>query len=48
MEFFGPIELLPISAAKKTLEGIGCRSAIVGLDPDLAMAFVARNQAAAK
>ena len=48
MEFFGPIELLPISAAKKTLEGTGCRSAIVGLDPDLAMAFVARNQAAAK
>ena len=48
MEFFGPIELLSISAAKKTLEGIGCRSAIVGLDPDLAMAFVARNQAAAK
>ena len=48
MEFLGPIELLSISAAKKTLEGIGCRSAIVGLDPDLAMAFVARNQAAAK
>mmetsp|Transcript_16900 Transcript_16900/g.48556 ORF Transcript_16900/g.48556 Transcript_16900/m.48556 type:complete len:361 (+) Transcript_16900:86-1168(+) len=48
MEFLGPIDLLPISAAKKTLEGIGCRSAIVGLDPDLAMAFVARNQAAAK
>ena len=48
MEFNGPIDLLPISAAKKTLEGIGCRSAIVGLDPDLAMSFVARNQAAAK
>mmetsp|Transcript_39255 Transcript_39255/g.86102 ORF Transcript_39255/g.86102 Transcript_39255/m.86102 type:complete len:374 (-) Transcript_39255:402-1523(-) len=47
MEFFGPIDLLSNSAAKKTLEGLGCKSAVVGLSPDLSMAFVARNQAAA-
>ena len=47
MEFYGPIDLLPINAAKKILEGLGCKSAIVGLSPDLSQAFVVRNQAAA-
>lgn len=46
MDFAGPIDLLPISKAKKTIEGLGCRTAIVGLSPDVSMAFVARNQAA--
>ncbi|KAL7539409.1 hypothetical protein ACHAWF_006399 [Thalassiosira exigua] len=46
-EFVGPIELMSADEAG-ALCGKAFKSAVVGLDPDLTMAFVARNQAAAR
>jgi hypothetical protein len=41
--FVGPVNLLPIEAAKKNLESQKVRSAVQGLNPDLCQSFVARN-----
>ncbi|KAL7452752.1 hypothetical protein ACHAWC_004473, partial [Mediolabrus comicus] len=46
-EFMGPITLLSMDKAS-ALCNKAFRSAVVGIDPDLTMAFVARNQAAAR
>ena len=46
-EFMGPITLLSMDKAS-SLCNKAFRSAVVGIDPDLTMAFVARNQAAAR
>lgn len=46
-EFAGPIELLPSERAG-ALGDEGFKSAVVGLDPELTMSFVARNQDAAR
>lgn len=46
-EFMGPIALLSMDKAS-ALCNKAFRSAVVGIDPDLTMAFVARNQAAAR
>eukprot|EP00970_Alexandrium_tamarense_P006076 scaffold1020_cov182-Alexandrium_tamarense.AAC.22 len=44
-EFLGPIELMSVEKAG-ALCNKAFKSAVAGLDPDLTMAFVARNQAA--
>ena len=46
-EFIGPIDLMSVDKAS-ALCNKAFKSAVVGLDPDLTMAFVARNQAAAR
>jgi len=46
-EFMGPIDLLSVDEASVVCNK-AFKSAVVGLDPDLTMAFVARNQAAAR
>jgi len=46
-EFEGPIELLSVEKAG-ALCNKAFKSAVVGLDPELTMSFVARNQAAAR
>ncbi|KAL7539598.1 hypothetical protein ACHAXR_009416 [Thalassiosira sp. AJA248-18] len=46
-EFAGPIDLLSVEKATAFCNK-AFKSAVVGLDPDLTMAFVARNQAAAR
>lgn len=45
IDFTGPLEL-PFAEKSRALSNQACKSAVVGLDPDLTMAFVARNQAA--
>jgi uncharacterized membrane protein YgcG len=47
-EFLGPIELLSMEKASTLCCGMAFKSAVVGIDKDLTMAFVARNQAAAR
>lgn len=46
-EFYAPVELVSISKAQKTIDGLGGKTAVVGLDYDIVMSFVVRNQAAA-
>jgi len=46
-EFHGPLELMNAEASSEFFAR-GVKSAVVGLDPDLTMAFVARNQDAAR
>ena len=46
-EFIGPIDLMSVESAS-ALCNKAFKSAVVGLDHDLTMAFVARNQAAAR
>eukprot|EP00559_Dactyliosolen_fragilissimus_P003500 CAMPEP_0184860786 /NCGR_PEP_ID=MMETSP0580-20130426/5598_1 /TAXON_ID=1118495 /ORGANISM="Dactyliosolen fragilissimus" /LENGTH=490 /DNA_ID=CAMNT_0027358011 /DNA_START=113 /DNA_END=1585 /DNA_ORIENTATION=+ len=46
MDFRGPIDLPPAGEAERFLVDGDCQCAIVGLNPETVMAFVARNQAA--
>ena len=49
-DFLGPVTLLSRQKAEELCSGgsKGFKSAVVGIDPDLTMAFVARNQSAAR
>jgi len=43
-DFCGPVNLSSLGAAKDALEAAKMQSAVVGLDPDLVQAFVARSR----
>lgn len=46
-DFSGPLDLSSVEEVG-ALGNTACKSAVTGIDPDLAMTFVARNQAAAR